>query len=102
MSRTITFEGASDDLAYVVDDGTEEEYQAYDGAQFRLSSTQGQMQVTVNVDHDSGCWHISAGQTDEAHPLPGWPVKLEQSPDTAYSTRLTIDAPTDTELVQTA
>jgi hypothetical protein len=98
MTRTITFEGASDDLVYVNDDGDVEEYQAYDGAQFHLVSSAGQMQVTVKVDDASGCWTPAPGQTSEAFHAPGWPIKLDQAPDCEYSARLTVEAPSDTEV----
>lgn len=102
MTRTYMFEGVDDDLVLVHDDGEPDKLDAYDGAQFHLVAHAGQMQVAVNIDTDSGCWHIATGQTDEVHPLPAWPVTIEQSPDSGYSARLTVEAPADAELVRTA
>lgn len=100
MSKLISFEGASDDLAYVIENGRPEEYDAYNGhTQFHIISREGQLQVTVALDADSGCWGITVGQTDEAHPLPNWPLAIEQSRDTDYSARLTITAPDSATLV---
>lgn len=93
-----TFEGASDDIVIVIADGVAAEYEAYDGAQFRLRHPTGQMQITVRMDDDSGCWHASIGQTDEVHPLPGWPITAVQSRDHEYTVRLTVDTPDGTVL----
>ncbi|WP_052062023.1 hypothetical protein [Rhodococcoides fascians] len=102
-TKPISFEGASDDIAYVTVDGRPDEYDAYEGAnaQFHIISRSGQMQVTVALDDNSGCWGITVGQTDEAHPLPSWPVNVVQSKDTDYSSRLTVTAPHDAVLVVT-
>lgn len=99
MSQTISFEGYSDDIAAVTTDGTSREYDAYDGAQFHLISREGQMQVSVTADPNSGCWHVVIGQTDEVHPLPTWPLYAKQSCVCQYSASLTVEAPDDTELV---
>lgn len=99
MTKLISFEGASDDIALVVVDGTPEEYDAYSGAQFHIVSRTGQMQVNVDLDDNSGCWMIGLGQTDEAHPMPDWPVSQAQSTDADYSARVSISAPDDAHLV---
>ncbi|MBF6332457.1 hypothetical protein [Nocardia transvalensis] len=97
--KLISIEGAGDDTVVVVIDGEPAEYPAYDGARFHLISRRGRTHVAVTVDDDSGCWTITVGQISEVHPIPGWPVRIEQSADHEYSARLTVDAPDDTEVV---
>ncbi|AVP71290.1 hypothetical protein [Prescottella equi] len=100
-SQLFSFEGASDDTAVVIVDGTPSEYDAYNGAQFHLLSKHGQMQVSLDLDNDSGCWMVAVGQTSEAHPVPSWPIALEQSKDCDYAVRVTITAPADAQVVMT-
>ncbi|WP_032381013.1 hypothetical protein [Rhodococcoides fascians] len=101
MSKPISFEGASDDLAYVIVDGRPDEYDAYDGAQLHIVSRAGQLQIDLDLNRESGCWAISASQTDETHAFPKWPITITQSPDCGYSTRLTVTAPDDARVVIT-
>jgi hypothetical protein len=103
VTTLFSFEGASDDIALVIIDGVPAEYDAYDGAQFHIVSRQGQVQVTLEIDDDSGCWSVALGQTSTAYPIPKWAREaiLEQSPDSDAATRITLTAPADAELVVT-
>ncbi|MGW5267171.1 hypothetical protein ACWEQ4_00835 [Rhodococcus sp. NPDC003994] len=101
MSQCITFEGASDDIAIVIVDGAVEEYDAYHGAQFHLVARTGRLQITLDLNDESGCWSIGIGQTDDAHPVAAWPIAVAPSPDCDHSARVTITAPADARLVQT-
>ena len=100
-TQLISFEGADDDTALVITDGIPEAYDAYNGAQFHIVSRQGQIQVTLDIEDNSGCWDVAVGPTDEAHPVPVWArnVVVEQSPDSDYSPRVTFTAPIDANLV---
>ncbi|MBM4469860.1 hypothetical protein GS982_19890 [Rhodococcus hoagii] len=100
-NKLFSFEGASDDTAVVIVDGAPKECDAYNGAQFHLLSKHGQMQLSLHLDDDSGCWMVAVGQTSEAHPVPNWPIALEQSKDSDYAVRLTVTAPADAEVVMT-
>lgn len=95
MSRTLTLAGFSDDVAILTDDGAPAEHDAYNGAQFHLIAPTGQMQIALTLDDNSGCWHVALGQTDEAHPMPKWPIATSQA-DADYSVLVTIEAPDDT------
>ncbi|WP_039828115.1 hypothetical protein [Nocardia testacea] len=99
-----TIQGASDDTAIVTtSDGFSrevEEYSAYDGAVFHIvSRTGGQLRVRLDQDSDTGCWNIGIGATNEAKPVPNWPLRIEPSGDD-YSPRLTIEAPADARLLE--
>lgn len=99
MTTLYSFEGAADDTAVVIVDGEPSDYDAYNGAQFHLINRHGRMQITLDVDDNSGCWEIGLGQTSEAHPMPDWPVAVCQSPEDDHSARVTITTPAGTELV---
>lgn len=40
-----------------------------------------------------GCWVLGVGQVDEGTPIPAyWKISIDQSPETGYSARVTIEA----------
>ncbi|NKZ84614.1 hypothetical protein GS982_20695, partial [Rhodococcus hoagii] len=67
-NKLFSFEGASDDTAVVIVDGAPKECDAYNGAQFHLLSKHGQMQLSLHLDDDSGCWMVAVGQTLRSAP----------------------------------
>jgi hypothetical protein len=97
----ITIYGASDDLVEVGGCKGADEFSTDNFAADLIAPDDSQMSVFCWYDL-SGCWAVGIGQTEEDHPLPGWPMKILQggayaySPD--YSAVLEIDAPDGTRL----
>lgn len=99
---TAVFYGASDDLVEVEGVKGSDEFACgwhpsnHRGpgvvAQFNLG---GRLRVFAIYD---GCWSFAAAQVDEEIPLPEWPIRVRQSTDTPYSTRLEIDVPDDVKV----
>lgn len=56
------------------------------------------MQIHAILSHDTGCWSFTIGQADESAPLPEWPIRFRQQPNTDYSVQVEIDAPAGTRL----
>ncbi|AUM18255.1 MULTISPECIES: hypothetical protein [Rhodococcus] len=102
MPRTLTFTGYSDDLVEIRDTAGHysDEYSAYDGATFHLIHGNKRLQVALGLETLSGCWHATIGQVDETAALPGWPIRIEQDPDTEYSVRVTVEVPEGVELIE--
>src|SRR5687768_10910779 len=97
--QTAIFYGASDDLIEIEGVKGGDEFggnwdSRFDGV-FNLG---GKMRVYAIYGAGSGCWFFGVGQVDEEIPLPDWPIRISQSPDVAYSTRLEIDVPDDVKV----
>lgn len=97
---TITIEGR-DDAEVLVDhgDGDRERRNAYNGITFVCHTQRERLQISLAVEPLSGCWHATIGQTDEASPVPEWPLRITQG-SRDYSVRVELDAPNDAELVE--
>lgn len=96
MTKIIAFEGASDDLIEIEGDDKYDE----------LGHTKSKPWTAVIYDPASsnalevsvwygphGTWHTGVGLFDEDMPWPKWPIKIGQSLNTNYSSRLEIEVP---------
>jgi len=98
----ITIYGASDDLVEVAGCEGADEFSS-DRWSADLIAPDGS-EMTVHCWYGlGGCWQAGAGQVDEDHQLPAWPVTITQAPamnpdNPGYSALLTIDAPEGTRL----
>lgn len=91
--QTAVFYGHSDDLIEVEGVKGADEFGAYQSGDSRYHGSfnlGGHMRIHAIYD---GCWSFAVAQVDEDIPLPDWPVRVMQSTDTPYSTRLEIDVP---------
>lgn len=94
--KTAKFYGASDDLIEVEGIKGENEFTASaDGPLAASFNLGGKMRVHAFYD---GCWSFAVGQVDEDIPLPAWPVRITQHPETKYTVLLEIDVPDDVKL----
>ncbi|WP_297625260.1 hypothetical protein [Nocardia sp.] len=98
-----TFYGQDDDIAFVetTDDFNclTETYDAYNGAQFHIVSTAGQLRICIGDDDDTGCWNIALGPVNGANPVPAWPITLGAA-NGELSATLTVEAPADARLIE--
>jgi hypothetical protein len=94
--QTAKFYGASDDLIEVEGVKGADEFTALaDGPFAAVFNLGGKMRVYAIYD---GCWMFAVGQVDEDIPLPNWPVRIKQHPETKYTVLLEIDVPDDVKL----
>ncbi|WP_067565901.1 hypothetical protein [Nocardia acidivorans] len=98
-----TFYGQDDDVAFVETNdefaSLTETYDAYNGAQFHIVSTAGQLRVCLGDDDDTGCWNIALGPVSGANPVPAWPITLGAA-NGELSATITVDAPADARLIE--
>lgn len=100
MSKTLRFEGYSDDnFIYTVDGKGHGDYGYDNCAQerpigFRVASSEGQMVVVGDYFQvPLGTWSVGVAQVDEDEPIPDWPVRFVNAH--GYSVGLEIVVPDD-------
>lgn len=95
MTVQLRFFGHSDDQAeFEASDGREEETPVDEHGQCAFLVTHERDVVVVLVRYeDNACWSATALPKSEDHPLPDWPMRVQQSKTTPYSAELVIDAP---------
>lgn len=94
--KTVSFEGASDDLIEVEGCDGGDEYgvwnngDSYKGTFTLVEGNEPRMNVHAFYD---GCWSFGIGMVDEDVALPDWPTRLKSPGGRGYTTRLEIDIP---------
>ena len=97
--QTAVFHGGSDDLVEIEGVIGADEFNVYDTPYDSCFNLGGRMRIRAIFD---GVWSFAVGQVGEEVPLPAWPIRLVQDPDTSYSVRLEIDCPDDVAVFREA
>lgn len=92
----LTLRGFSDDtVEYELDDLADEIYDPSGSLMLRVEAPDGQAMRIWAVYKDD-VWAFAALQVAEDVPLPDWEIRVDQSPDCLYSTRVTMIVPEGT------
>lgn len=98
----LTLTGFSDDtVEYTLEDPADtivdELYDPSGSLMLRVEAPDGQA-LRVWAAYQDDVWGFMILQVEEDVPLPNWKVRVDQSPDSLYSTRMTLHVPDGTAI----